>query len=139
TAERLFGGTDRACKLLELGDDPAGAFDGVDADRGQQHTAFSAIDQRRFKDAFQFLQARAERGLGDVTGIRGPSEMRMISKRHQMAKLSNRRQVFHDNSPASESGDGRRSGTPTRSRLAIDSISYAFIPVNIDAFNPGDC
>ena len=73
----------RASRFLRPADD-------IHAGRREDDGASVALDQVQAQGQFQLLQADGKGGLGDVAGLRSPSKVPVLIKRHQIAELGER-------------------------------------------------
>ena len=93
--ERFAGRAGRVDQVADVAEDGAGARRHLGAERRQHDGAPGALDQRRAEQALEVLEARAERRLGDETGIRRLAEVELIGERDEITQLARRGQGGH--------------------------------------------
>ena len=94
--ERLAGRAGRVDQVVEVAQDGARAADYLVAERCQHDRAPGALDERRAEQRLEVLEARAQRRLGDQTGVRRAAEVEVIGERDEIAHLARRGQGNHD-------------------------------------------
>jgi hypothetical protein len=65
------------------------------SDRSQQHAFMTAFNERDAQCSFQLLDASAERGLGDMTGLGGIAEMLLVGDGAEVLQLAKRGFLSH--------------------------------------------
>jgi hypothetical protein len=89
---RLLGEVDQILDALQQA---ARAGGDASAERRRHDRTLGPLQKRRPQQLFQFLDAGAQGGLGDVAGRRRLPEMAAIDHRHEVAELSQGRDGLH--------------------------------------------